>query len=403
MAFLSKTDVTQSQLVSGIIGTIDIGSIVGNSITLQDDINRATAFLNTLEGALQKKFSTATDEALALAKGTGLAIVSNSKVNLFQDIRVTYDLIKNQTIQGAAGYRISSSVLGLEAKLYSIVNHIDLRTKALIDLPERYAIDKLLKYYNKLLAPNKPSDSDMMIQAKNGIIPYTDYTNHLQEESGLSLADANAITAMRQQQIGKSDLRTYWTMARKGIITDAEWYLKAKVGHGYTDTDAKALYQEFYYTLSPMELFRISDLMPTTPTWIDKRLRALGFTDEDRALIAALIQARTTKDEVNQAWSIFADNFSWGLQTEDDLTAFLTANGVPDIQIKAKLVVANLLQQKVILKLMRDAEIYLYRKDVLSEELLLTHLQELNIGLAVANAITRNEAAKKGVDWEIPA
>jgi hypothetical protein len=192
-------------------------------------------------------------------------------------------------------------------------------------------------------------------------------------------------------------------MARKGLITDADWYLKAKVGHGYTDTDAKALYSQFYYTLSPMELFRISDLMPTTPTWIDKRLKALGFADEDKALIAALIQARTTKDEVNQAWSILADNFSWGLQTEDDLTAFLTSNGVPDVQIKAKLIVANLLQEKVILKLMRDAEIYLYRKSVLSEELLLTHLQELNIGLAVANAITRNEAAKKGVDWEIPA
>jgi len=402
MAYVASSNVTQSQLVAGIIGTVDIGSLVGQSITLALDITRAETELKTINASVQQKLNTAISEALSMAQGDGLAIVSSSRTKLGNHLQTLYGLSKDQTIQSAAGYRITSNVLALEAKLFSTLNHLDLIAKAEIDIPESFALDKVQHYYNKLLAPHTPSEADMMIMAKEGTITYQNVVTKYQEENGFSSDYAYWVASIRAQQIGKPDLHTYWNMVRKGLILESEWYLSAQRGHGYSKADAQALYKEFFYTLSPMELFRISDLMPTSATWIDKKLSALGLSDEDKTLIANLISARTTKDEVTATWNIIADNYSWGLQTKDDLTAFLTENHVPDIQAKAKLIIADLLKEKVVMKLMRDANIYLYRKDILNENQLLTSLQDMNISLDIANAITRNEASKKGIDWEIP-
>lgn len=402
MAYLAKETVAKGELVAGIIGTIDVGSLVATSITLSDDITRATTELNILKGITQKWFDTANNEALNMAKGEGSDIVSKSKVLLYQDINNLSMQSRNQAIQSAGGYRISSLVLGLEAKLYSTINHLDLKAKALIDIPESFALEKVQRYYNKLLAPHRPREIDMMILAKTGKITYTDCSTRYQEEDGLSAENANRLVEIRAQQVGKPDLHTYWLMARRGLILESEWYLLAQKGHGYSKADAEALYKDFFYTLSPMELFRISDLMPTSASWIDKKLTDLGFNDEDKALIANLISARTTKDEVTATWNIIADNYAWGLQTKENLIVFLTENHVPEIQANAKLIIADLLREKVILKLMRDSNIYLYRKDIYNEDQLLESLSDLNIGLDVSNAITRNEASKKGIDWEIP-
>jgi hypothetical protein len=261
---------------------------------------------------------------------------------------------------------------------------------------------KAERYYNKLIAPEDPSERDAFILAQNNIWTFDDFVARLQEHDGLTLNDAKAVTLVRQHQIGVPDLRTAWSMVHKGLMKDTLWYKLAQTGQGYSKAMADSLYKYFDYDFSAMELFRISDLMPVPEAWLDTKLNALGLNTDDKAVMKQLISARTTKDEVNQTWGIMADNYAWGLYTQAQLMAFLTANGVPEIQAKAKLVIANMLRDKVILKLMRDAEIYLYRKGVQDEEQLFVVLQVLEIDMLVANAITRNEASKKGTEWEMP-
>lgn len=402
MAFLSRSNVTKTELATSIIGSVDIGNLLAQSLTLADDINRSKSVIDRMNAFATSFVPKANAKALDYAKYDGLKLINFAKQYLPAFLNSANTSIRDQVIQSAGGYRITSSMIGQETKLVSALNELDLFASVLIDIPESYAKDKVVKYLNKTLAPNKPTETDQMILAKNGKLTYTDYATWLQENLGLSATDASYVVDIRAQQIGKPDLHSYWLMARKGLITNTEWNLKAKLGHGFTQSEADALYKSFYYTFSPMELFRISDLMPTSSIWINKKLTDIGLADDDKVVIAALIQARTLKDEVNQAWNIMLDNYSWGLQTETDLTAFLTENNVPDVQAKAKLIIANMLKEKVILKLMRDAEIYQYRKDVLNENQLLANLQALTIEKDVANAITRNEAAKKGIDWELP-
>jgi hypothetical protein len=220
--------------------------------------------------------------------------------------------------------------------------------------------------------------------------------------NGLTLSDATEVAQIRNYQIGVPDLRTAWSMVHKGLMKEALWYKLAQTGQGYSKAMADSLYAYFDYDFSAMELFRISDLMPVPEAWLDVKLNALGLNTDDKAVMKNLISARTTKDEVNQTWGIMADNYAWGLYTQEQLKKFLTDNGVPEIQANAKLTIANMLREKVVLKLMRDAEIYLYRKDVQDEEQLFISLQTLEIDMLVANAITRNEASKKGTEWEMP-
>ncbi len=403
MAFLPSQNTSKSELVAGIIGTVDIGAIIGKSITLQQDIDRATLKLNTLKTALQASFNRANAEAVAMGLGSGKDIFDKAKNGLFQDIGNVFTTTRDQAIQGGAGFGISAAMLSLDSKLYNVINHVDLETKAMVDIPESFALHKLSKYYNKLFAVNHPSERDFAILIANGSKAITDLVELYQSDQSFDVKDAQNVANIRQWQTGKPNLYDAWIMARKGLKPDSYFYNIAKLGFGFTDEDSKALYQQFYYTFSPMEIFRISDLTPVPQTWVTKKLSSIGFNDEDKALVTAMIQARTLKDEVNQSWLITLDNYSWGLQTDADLSKFLTDNGIPDVQAKAKLTIAKLLREKVVFKLMRDAEIYLYRKDISTEDQLLLALQDLTISLDVANAITRNEASKKGIEWEIPA
>jgi hypothetical protein len=402
MAFLGRSMVNKTELATSLLSSVDIGSIVATSLTLADDITRSLDVANRIQAYVTDNLGKFNSKAIEYAGYDGLRLINFAKQYLPAFLNFVDNSTRNQVIQSAGGYRITSAMLGQEIKIYNALNQIDLMTSVLIDIPEAYAKDKVVKYLNKLLAPNLPNEKDFYMEVVDGTRQYSQLVDYYMTDLGYNEKDAKAIANFRAWSIGKASLHDAWLMARKGLRPDSYFFNIAKFGLGWTLDDAKALYEHFYYTLSPMEIFRISDLMPVSPTWLNKKINALGFSDEDKALIATLIQSRTTKDEINQAWNILLDNYSWGLQTETDLTSFLTENHVPDIQVKAKLIVANLAKEKVILKLMRDAEIYLYRKNVLNENQLLTNLQDLTIGLDVANAITRNEAAKKGTDWEIP-
>jgi len=403
MSSVPASAVSTTQLVTGIIGTVDVATLVSESIKLQDDINRATAKLKEIQTVLQGEFNNAQSEAVKYANTEGLNLVSEFKTTLPQDMNVVTQNAYEVAIQGAGGYRVSATTLSLWAKLYSTFNHLDLKSKALIEIPESLATLRIFKYYNKLIAPNLPNERDFSIMVANGFKPLVDFVDQYQTLLGLNAKDAQNVANIRQWQTGKPPVDVAWIMARKGLVPDSYFYNIAKLGLGFTDVDAKALYQNFYYQFSPMELFRISDLTPVPSTWIDKKLSGLGFNDEDKALVAQMILARTIKTEINQAWVLIQDNYAWGLATEDQLTTFCSESNIPQIEIDAKLNVANLLRSKIVQKLMRDAQIYLYRKSGINEDQLLTSLQDLGISLDVANAITRNEACKKGIDWEIPS
>jgi hypothetical protein len=232
---------------------------------------------------------------------------------------------------------------------------------------------------------------------------WANFTRLYQTEQGLSASDARNLTAIRQNQIGKPSLHDAWSMIKKGLKEEQYFYDLAEIGASWSEEDAKALFEYYDYDPSPSEILRLSDFVPLDSAWIEKKLNAQGLTKEDKAIYKAALEKRVLRDEINKAWSLFLDNYSWGLFGIAELNTFLEAGKFTQTEILWRTQTADMLKLKLRVKLMRDAEIYLYRKDVLTEKLLLTRLQNLDIAYDIANAIVRNEAAKKGVDWEIPA
>jgi len=97
------------------------------------------------------------------------------------------------------------------------------------------------------------------------------------------------------------------------------------------------------------------------------------------------------------------DAYQWGLFTQTDLTDLLSKWNFSQTEIDLRLQTGELLKLKLRVRLLRDAEVYLYRHGVITETEFLTRLVNIGISKDIANAIVRNEAAKKGLDWEIPS
>jgi hypothetical protein len=124
---------------------------------------------------------------------------------------------------------------------------------------------------------------------------------------------------------------------------------------------------------------------------------------EDKAVFKSALEKRTIRDETSKIWSLILDAYQWGLFTEKDLQNLLENWNFSKTEIDLRLQTGKLLKLKLRVKLLRDAEIYLYRHGVLTETELLARLINLGISKDIANAVVRYEAAKKGLEWEMPS
>jgi hypothetical protein len=123
------------------------------------------------------------------------------------------------------------------------------------------------------------------------------------------------------------------------------------------------------------------------------------MSDEDLSYFATWIAKEAVKDELMTVSRILQDEYALGTLGMKAFEDFHREWLFSDDEIKLRKETAEIMRAKYVLKLRRDAKIYLYRRGVLTEDQLYDELRKLGIADEVANAITENEAAKKGVVW----
>jgi hypothetical protein len=382
---------------------MDIANAIIDAGKLSADVSRAEGLRDEMLSTLAKDLREEVTYILGLAKQPFSDVLELFKTNLGGDFKYLAKELLAQGVQSATGYKLSAMMIGQRAKIYGMMNIVDTEADVCFSIPENILKLKASRYFNKLLAPEDPSERDSFILTSNEKWGTSDFVARLQEHDGLNEADAKDVATIRANQIGVPDLRTAFTMVQKGEMKKEQWLNIAKWGLGFTAKNAEVLYNSLFYDFGAMELFRISDLTTVSEAWLDKKLLALCLKPEDKATVKAMILARTMKTEIGQAWSILQDNYAWGNQTKEQLTKFLTDNHIPQAEADAKLVIADALRSKVAFKLVRDAAIYYYRKGEGDEMDLYDRLIALAIDPIIANAITVNEAAKFGIVWELPA
>jgi len=402
MVKLPTREVATGELVSGIVGTIDIGNLLSQAINLSQDISRSQEILNRIVNYVTNTFPILFNDAKNRASKTGIDLLNEAKTFLPSYLKFIAENIRNQTAQSAAGFPMSAAMLGQETKLYTALNQVDLLSTILFDIPALAAKTKAVRYWNKELSPEYPSERDSFMLYRLGKWSKTDFINYLREEQGLKPLDAENITEIREWQTGKPSLRDAYLMVKKGYVSKQFFIDLATKGFGFTQKDANMLYDHFSYDFSPSELLRLSDLIPLDSNWVDKKLDANGLDSTDKEIFKAALEKRLVRDEINKIWSLLLDAYQWGLFTQKDIEELLQNWEFSKQEIDLRLQTGELVKLKLRVKLLRDAEVYLYRQGVITETELLTRLVNIGITKDIANAIVRYEAAKKGVDWEIP-
>jgi len=402
MVKLPTREVATGELVSGIVGTIDVGNLITQAINLNQDISRSQEILNRIVNYVTNTLPILFNDAKSRASKTGTDLLNEAKTFLPSYLKFITENIRNQTAQSAAGFPMSAAMLGQETKLYTALNQVDLLSTILFDIPALAAKTKAVRYWNKELSPEYPLERDSFMLYRLGKWSKTDFINYLREEQGLKPSDAENITEIREWQTGKPSLRDAYLMVRKGYVSKQYFIDLATKGFGFTQEDAGMLYDHFNYDFSPGELLRLSDLIPLDSNWVDRKLDANGLDSTDKAIFKAALEKRLVRDEINKIWSLILDAYQWGLFTQKDIEDLLQNWKFSKQEIDLRLQTGELVKLKLRVKLLRDAEIYLYRQGVVTEAELLTRLVNIGITKDIANAIVRYEAAKKGVDWEIP-
>lgn len=398
--------VSGSQLVSGVLGTVDIGSILARVVDLTLDLKKTEEEFKRLKVLTEMLSKNLPSEVQAYAIADIETLVKKSPDNLYAYLVGINEQIKSQVGASAGGFGATASMIGHKVKFMAQTGLIDLWTELAIGIPKTKIEDKAERYWNKILAPYLPSERDAFMLYRLGKWSKTDYINRLRELDGLKAKDAEDIADLREWQTGKPSLRDAYLMVQKGLKAKTYFDNVATKGFGFTKEDAEILYTHMSYDPSPSEMLRLSDLIPLDSAWIEKKLKADGLDAEDRAIFKSGIEKRSIRDEVNKAWALLLDAYQWGLFTETQIRELLTNWKFSKVEIDLRVQTGELVKLKLRVKLLRDAEIYLYRQGVLTdttpEAELLTRLVALGIGKDIANALVRYEAAKKGMDWEIP-
>jgi hypothetical protein len=401
MPTLPTKTVTGSQLISGLVGTVDIGSMIQKVIEIQREIDNTEALLKSIN-AFVESLPTGVFRTWQDIASKDFDFTKDSVRDLLiTNLKMNAGLTRDQLMQSALGYGASASMIGFKNKLLATFYDVGTLTDMLIGIPQTIAYRRAERYWNKQLAPEYPNDRDLFMLYRLGIRVKADYINKLREIDGISAKDAENIAEMREWQIGQPNLRDAFLWYKMGYKS-LTWFKElAKKGFGFKEEDIVALMDTLDYNPSIGELLRLSDLIPLDPKWVESNLDELGVPEEDKQVYKDAIQKRVIRDEVNKAWSIILDNYAWGLHNETEIRSLLKDWKFSDTEINLRVQIGELTKLKLRVKLLRDAQVYLYRNGVIDEGELMVRLVNIGLSKDIANAIVRYEAAKKGIDFEV--
>lgn len=203
--------------------------------------------------------------------------------------------------------------------------------------------------------------------------------------------------------LGRPSVADAYIMKCKGLLSEDLLNTIVEEDMGYTAELRDKFIQHLDYDPSPMEMLRLTDLMPLSPAWVDKKLKAVGMAAEERAVYGYAIKKRMIRDELTRLWGSVAGAFAWGLFTVSEIAAMFTSWDLGTDEKQLRQQTLDLERSKNLLRMKRDTTVYLFRKDKITDFNLYNTLVLLGIVKEIVNAIVALEDAKKGIVWtEIP-
>jgi hypothetical protein len=198
---------------------------------------------------------------------------------------------------------------------------------------------------------------------------------------------------------GRPGFRDAFIMWRKDLVGSDLPLSILTEDIGMPEDLARRFIAHAFYDPSPMELWRLARTISLPQSYIDRKLKNAGLDDVDREIYKKAILKEVIKEELRTVNALLLEEYELGTLRKDEFQKWLKAWEFSDDEIALMLLAGDIRKSKFVLKLKRDAQIYLFRKQKIDAKTLEQRLIDLGIDPAVANAVVENECARQGIEW----
>lgn len=144
---MSQVTGKQALLTAFMDNAMNVSSAITNAINFAVDESRANPILKQCDTQADETLANAQDLS-EIALEDGYHILSTA-IKKFPDIQKSMNkYLFDQGAQASAGYRMTASIMSLNAQLYAQAVHYDLYNQIILDAPKDYIVEKVKRWYN---------------------------------------------------------------------------------------------------------------------------------------------------------------------------------------------------------------------------------------------------------------
>jgi hypothetical protein len=313
-----------TELVTGIVGTIDIGALLTKAIEISKEqeetqkiLDQITALIGNQNGGYTKILQNYLSKDFSQVRNTILTDLQSTMRN-----QATY--LRNQAMLALLGYGGSATMTGLYSKLETSFRGLSTLYDCTFGIQQEMLLNNAERYYNKTLSPSKVNDKEALQLSRWGYVTRSQWNTLKQEQDGITNDIADKLFATFYKQPNEYDAFNLW---KRGIITQDQ--CKEIFKHlGYDNTYFNVFIEAYYHLPSLNELTRMADFVPMDTEYLGEALRKNGVHEADIPRLTTYLQRRPLREETRGVCGRLLFEYSNGRITFDQYTEALIDLGL---------------------------------------------------------------------------
>jgi len=305
-----------AELVSGLLGVIDVGNLIERAVYIQREIEETQKSFDQIKALVYEQDGGYT-KILRELVAQDFEKVKDRVTSLARSALLTQaGLLRAQLIIAASGLKATSAMAGLYSKYRGQFEGLSVLFDAAYGIPISFLLDNATRYWHRTLTPNPPKVSDATKLVHFGKMDRSTWVRLKQEEDGIPREDADKLFETIFTQLSAFDVVKLY---RRGVISYGE--LETRLRRlGYAREDVPLVLKATEYIPSFYDLTRLADYVPLSPIYIRDVLKANGVRDEDIPRLVSYLSRRPLREETRSVLSQLVYEFSKGRLSERDLT-----------------------------------------------------------------------------------
>lgn len=317
-------DTSGTELVTGILGTIDYGQILTKVVEITKEQENTQDILNQIKALVEAQDGGYTKIIKDLLQHDFEEILPKVLEYYRMHLRNIASFTRNQVMLSVLGYQGSAAMAGLYNKLYASFTGVSFLHDALYGSILEFLSDNAARYWRKTLAPNPPTTEEALRLLRHGKISLQEWVKLKREESGVTEDYAYKIfdTLYRIP-----DEYTLYKMYKRGIITFDQYinYMKCL---GYKEDMIDYLYDSMAYVPSFYDLTRLADYVPLDTLYISEVLKKNGVPEADIPRLTTYLQRRPLREETRSVLGRLLFEYSMGRITKEYMLSQFDTLGI---------------------------------------------------------------------------